>query len=158
MSGQHAIFFFFQFGKQSPLYLKVTQTITRQTNKMTCLLFSASACTSKLIACFIMLFRSLAHALGSEVTRLINFPYCTGFNRSLFKYQCPDHPFCFVLLFVFVFVFFFANLNCSSQAKLFTTENYINFRRKETFLKVQQNFRYACLSTKTFSEGKKSSS
>ena len=56
---------------------------------------------------------------------------------------------------LFLLFFFFANLNCSSQVIQFTTENYINFRRKETFLKVQQNFRYACLSTKTFSEGKK---
>lgn len=109
MSGQHAIFFL-NLGNshltRSHHYtcMKVTQTVTRQTNKNElCVLFSASTCTANLIACFIMLFRSLAHALGSEVTRLINFPYCTGINRSLFKYQRPDHPFCFVLVFGFCF-------------------------------------------------------
>ena len=116
---------------------------------MKCLLCSASTCTSNLIACFIMLFRSLAHALGSEVTRLINFPYCTGINRSLFKYQCPDHPFCFVLF------FFFANLNCSCQAIQFTTENYINFRRKETFFKGSVAFQILVPINKSVFWGKK---
>ena len=58
---------------------------------------------------------------GLRSDQKINFPYCAGINRTPFKYQCPDHPLCFVLLFVvvvclFVLFFFLANLNFSCQA------------------------------------------